>query len=50
VKVIKKGIIFVSSFARSGDHAKEIGTNICFTCPVVSTCWAFFLKLWKVMK
>jgi hypothetical protein len=28
------------SFARSGDHAKEIGTNLCFNCPVVSTCWA----------
>jgi DNA modification methylase len=33
------------SFARSGDHAKEIGTNLCFTCPVVSTCWAFFIPM-----
>jgi hypothetical protein len=40
--IFKKSIIFDYSFARSGDHAKEIGTNLSFTCPVVSTCWAFF--------
>jgi hypothetical protein len=45
MKRIKKCFIFVYSFARSGDHAKEIGTNLCFTCPVVSTCWAFFILI-----
>jgi N6-adenosine-specific RNA methylase IME4 len=38
------------SFARSGDHAKEIGTNLCFTCPVVSTCWAFFILSMKILQ